>query len=1073
MKLELTSEIENSIKEEEGTLIDNKNVFSNCSFGKEEYNDLLTEKSYKIEEPTQNKLFKFFFLFIFFIIILLFAIIITIIYIIYYFVSKPNFKIYHHNWDASYLNDRKYENYVFDNGLEVIIIQDESFDRDGGTIVIEKGYMDNPYNEGIASLATLLLNKIAFKEESEENKKTKLDLYFGQYRYDTETHYTNFRFDILNNGFKKYMYFFSLILNPKNISDLYDLYIEDLKKELDKIYLNYNMKELHLIKYLVFNLTDQEGKDILPEGNAESIQKYGDEELKINVMNYIENLIDPSKIKIVFFSKYKILFTAKYMKKYFSYLTNMKKSNNNKDNEEFKIKTTITSQIFYLKEEDYESNYLEIVYYLDKINNESYIELCYKASYLNYIIDFLNEKKEGSLHYSLTNSSNHNTKRILSGFNIILKSKIEFYIYIELNCLENINNIIFLTYQYMDKIIKEAIGENLQMDRYKELKNKFYQDVKYIDKSFDTIELAKANAEKLFKSQFNLKYFLYIKFVPWDEDEEKIKNESYYYYEQLKPENSIIIIALKDKDKKKISCNESSPFLLDCNYFKDKNNTNFTKYYNVEYINYTFDFNSSYLNINNNANIEFINNTFMTKHNKSFVGPKEKSTITQLENKNIFNKFYFKRNVNFSLPKVYISLNLFHPYLRPMNSDINEKKCYYFKIMEMFYAIKKKINEYLADAIRVGNEISIGENENSLFINIFCYEDAAYKIMEKIKNILIDMDWKSTDFISNNKIYKNEVLEDYFLYDKYYISDISRYYFYTKVKNHLFNKYEFYPEKFEQYYYQDCITDLENELKDLTSFIISGYIYGYYTKEEAQNISNLFEPNYNLEQFISLLDNVNNTEIKDKTRENFLNWVKEIKILNSNDKIDINVSVYNKSDNDSENFGISYIKFNISESELDISLFKTILDKIELGYSLIEVDKFKYENIYFQLLFYKENKSEVIPDSNLLKKEWNYILNNIYQFNNYVDNIGNRYYYLKKNFLSTLYTEQTSLEQRAKDEFQGYLYRGTVIDPGKLLQDYNKKYKGKKFNKNELNDTIKYFSNIAQRIRVDVKTVDN
>ena len=230
----------------------------------------------------------------------------------------------------------------------------------------------------------------------------------------------------------------------------------------------------------------------------------------------------------------------------------------------------------------------------------------------------------------------------------------------------------------MDKIIKEAIGENLQMDRYKELKNKFYQDVKYIDKSFDTIELAKANAEFLFKSQFNLKYFLYLQFVPWDEDEEKIKNESYYYYEQLKPENSIIVIALKDKDKNKISCNESSPFFLDCNYFKDENNTNYTKYYNIEYINYTFDFNSSYLNINNNANIEFINNTFMTKHNKSFVGPKERSTITQLENKNIFNKFYFKRNVNFSLPKVYISLNLFHPYLRPMNSDINEKKLLLF-----------------------------------------------------------------------------------------------------------------------------------------------------------------------------------------------------------------------------------------------------------------------------------------------------------------------------------------------------------------------------------------------------------
>ena len=44
-------------------------------------------------------------------------------------------------------------------------------------------------------------------------------------------------------------------------------------------------------------------------------------------------------------------------------------------------------------------------------------------------------------------------------------------------------------------------------------------------------------------------------------------------------------------------------------------------------------------------------------------------------------------------------------------------------------------------------------------------------------------------------------------------------------------------------YYQKCINNSfdSNEFKNLTSFIIKGYIYGYYTIEQAEKISNLFE----------------------------------------------------------------------------------------------------------------------------------------------------------------------------------------------------------------------------------------
>ena len=171
----------------------------------------------------------------------------------------------------------------------------------------------------------------------------------------------------------------------------------------------------------------------------------------------------------------------------------------------------------------------------------------------------------------------------------------------------------------------------------------------------------------------------------------------------------------------------------------------------------------------------------MTKHNKSFVGPKEESKIIKIKNISYFNNFYFKRNVNYSLPKVLISLNIFHPYLRPNNSNITISKCYYFKIIEFFTAIKRKIEEELADAIRAGNEIEIGKIVHFLFIDVFCYEDVAYKIIKKIKNIIFDFNWKLTDFISNNVIYMNEAFDDNFIYNKNNIGDISKYYFQCKL----------------------------------------------------------------------------------------------------------------------------------------------------------------------------------------------------------------------------------------------------------------------------------------------------
>ena len=127
--------------------------------------------------------------------------------------EKVNFYTFQIPWENYYLNDYLYENYHFDNGLEVMLIQYNEFDMDGGAIVINNGYMDNPKEEGIATLATILLDAIFYSEDSQ----LILSNYFGEYQYETEEYFTNFRFNILNSGFKKVLIAFSSILNEEKI----------------------------------------------------------------------------------------------------------------------------------------------------------------------------------------------------------------------------------------------------------------------------------------------------------------------------------------------------------------------------------------------------------------------------------------------------------------------------------------------------------------------------------------------------------------------------------------------------------------------------------------------------------------------------------------------------------------------------------------------------------------------------------------------------------------------------------------------------------------------------------------
>jgi hypothetical protein len=75
----------------------------------------------------------------------------------------------------------------------------------------------------------------------------------------------------------------------------------------------------------VYGFRNKTGGEILPEGNKEVINNYNIIDLKNKVIDYIEKLVNPQKIKILLFSKFKFLVSSKYMIRHFNDLINMKK----------------------------------------------------------------------------------------------------------------------------------------------------------------------------------------------------------------------------------------------------------------------------------------------------------------------------------------------------------------------------------------------------------------------------------------------------------------------------------------------------------------------------------------------------------------------------------------------------------------------------------------------------------------------------------------------------------------------------------------------------------------------------
>ena len=503
---------------------------------------------------------------------------------------------------------------------------------------------------------------------------------------------------------------------------------------------------------------------------------------------------------------------------------------------------------------------------------------------------------------------------------------------------------------------------------------------------------------------------------------------------------------------------------------------NTTKYYNLEYINITF--NSSdfekYLDINNTANISYVKNKYISKHNEEIQESNESQNY-YIKSNNTLNMFHFKKEPIFLVPKLYISINLLHPYLRPLLNDKDTNDCYYFQILEIFSAFKRKINEELADAIRAFNEITVDFNENYLYINIYCYEDVAYKIVKTVKNIIFDTKWGETDFITKNEIYKYETFDNFFNFEDIDLEKVGQYYFYTKVKNGFYNIYDFDKTKFETIYNKFCFDEIKDNIYKLNKFIVNGLIYGNYNNLEAEKIYELFQRK---EIFLNEKEDIQNLLIEVNNSigiDEYENWTKEIKDLEEDaQSVNISINIINKSDNN--NYGFRFInlfddKFNNSVY-LIYSLLEKMFDNIKTKYSknLEYLKMFIYGDIYFKLLLYEPDNNKVNPNNNSFVDElFDTMINESYiYYNSSVDNIGDRFYYLQRNLGLIIFKKQNTFNEKAIEEINYRIYNYILLNPEEIINEFNNNKKGS-FKKFE--ELIDIFQNIKRKKHFDVNTI--
>ena len=956
----------------------------------------------------------------------IFAIILTISMAIAYAIIKSKYIVnYKYEDDDIYLKpkilEHKYSRITFNNGIVFVLTQVDPNDTAGGAIAFDKGYLNDEYKNKSGYLNLALTNLVYnLKYNKKGDAYGHLYNYLGKIKYLSDEDYSCFYFSILNNGFLKYLNYFSELLYLKKENKEKN---ETIDERLDNNYINDSLKKFpeinkeknedYLLEFLIYGYKDEKGNEILPQGTKDQLKRNieNNSELIEEIKEIMKGLLNtPSNIRVMLFSHHKPSILRKTLLKYFKILFQEKKENQNKKkNNENNIKDFNTSKIIYYVIDDDEINYIKINYYINNINISDEQQFNIDVKYFNYIKHILQETKNGSLYKELNdNALNISVKSISSNIRTILKNKIIFSIKIELNrkSYSYIKIIIEKVYNYIQKIKNYIQNLNYEDKRVTDIFQIFKQDFTFIVDEDDEEDFA-IKTKKLFYLD-NKYYFLKDDWFPnyFTKNIHRIRK----YFEQLTVNNSVIILGINNYTKNTFN-------LTDINYIFD-NNIKKTNYSNLTYtINDLSDLNLT-INENDTLTFNYTGNIYISNNsNETIIDFDDEDEYRFFENptEKICNsssdtyRFFLFKDSSFKVPKVFMTLYIFHPFLRPNLSE-DENHNLYFQLMLYVSYLKDEINNELADAIRAGSKIKADFFENYIYIDIYSFNDNIHKIIEKIAEIISN---------SNNKIPNN-----YDIYRDYALELLK-----SKKKNFdnkiIVKCYELIYDDLPLYNYFDFPIDKfkDKQIKfDSTLFasIIQAYIYGYYSTEETENICEIFNKytNDNFKQAL-IISNLTKGNIN---KENFVS-----KLINRTEIIgNITDTSYQKEMKNKSYFFKKMSNYTF-KYHVYAYIIEDIFDNID---SKITIEKASQKYIHLKIKCEQSINCTVENIRNLIIKE----MNNSH-LNDSVDLIGDRFFYYLRNTQNRVADKHDTLRTAAIQKAIEHLYETSYANDTKEYFD--------------------------------------
>ena len=486
---------------------------------------------------------------------------------------KPNYEFYQNIYKKPFISEHNYSKLIFDNNLEIILTQVHYDDNAGGALCFEKGYLDLQYDPGLLKLTLLSLRK------NDRESLTELRDYMGELSQSTEEFYSTLYFTILNSGFEKFLKNFKEYTSHDNNdnNELINITRRSIRRfnSYSPTYSTVEEREKYLVEFLIYNITDKNGKDIIRQGTADEVNKTLNGSYGI-LGGIMDNLFATKKMKLIFFSHYKMSLMKRYILRYLKDLGKHERQEPDSDPKNItQYETIITDKVIYHKIKDSDENYIKINYYVT--NPEANISQLYLDSgYFNYLKYILDETNQDSLYYNLTHPSEKegiNIKSLSCDFEVVLKNRIRFSILIKLNhySYKHIKQIIEIVYDYMEKIKTHINNLSPNDPRVNELYYINNQNFSFTE-DIHTAEFYKNKAKDLFyRDQED--FFLREVWIPPDLN--KSTTNIRYYIDQLRMNNSVIIIGLKDKTKNKYNINETDINLI-FNNIQETNNLNIT-----------------------------------------------------------------------------------------------------------------------------------------------------------------------------------------------------------------------------------------------------------------------------------------------------------------------------------------------------------------------------------------------------------------------------------------------------------------------------------------------------------------